>query len=60
MSVNTSELKYENNKTKDEEPSVMNDSVINAPRYFKLFECSKTFLGNIDATYEQACMATLK
>ena len=38
ISVNTSEVKYSMNKTKDEEPSVTDNSVINAPIYFKLFE----------------------
>ena len=28
------------NETKNEEPLVTNNSVINAPRYFKLFKCS--------------------
>ena len=48
------------NETKDEEPSVTDNSVINAPSYFKLFECGKKLLNNIDATYEQACMANLQ
>ena len=26
-------------ETKDEEPSVIDNSIINAPRYVKLFEC---------------------
>ena len=34
----------------------MDYSVIKAPIYFKIFECGKNFLKNIDATYEQACM----
>ena len=46
------------NKKKNEEPSVTDNSVINVPSYFKLFECGKNFFNNIDATYEQACMAT--
>ena len=40
------------NKTKDEEPLVTDNLVINAPIYFKLFECGKNFLKNIDTTYE--------
>ena len=48
------------NKTKDEEPSVIDNSVINAPSYFKLFGCGKNFLNNLDATYERACMTTSK
>ena len=48
------------NETKDEEPSVTNNSVINAPIYFKKFERGKNLLNNIDATYEQSCMETLQ
>ena len=60
ISVNTSEVKYAMNETKDEEPSVTDNSVINAPSYLKIFECIKNFLKNLDATYEQACMETLQ
>ena len=35
---------------------VTDNSVINAPIYFKLFECGKNFMKNIDAAYEQLCM----
>ena len=52
ISVNTSEVKYVKNKKKDEKPSVMDNSVINATRYFKLFECGKKFLNKIDTTCE--------
>ena len=38
----------------------MNNSVINTPRYFKLFKCGRKFLNKLDATCEQACMATSK
>ena len=38
ISVNTSEVKYAMNKTKDEEPLVTNNSVINVSIYFKLFK----------------------
>ena len=55
-----SEIKYATNKTKDWEPLVTDNSVINALRNFKLFQCSKTFLKNIDATYEQARMSNLQ
>ena len=48
------------NKTKYEEPLVTDNSIINEQRYFKLFECGKNFLKNIDATYERACMETLQ
>ena len=56
ISVNKSRIKYAMDETKDEEPLVTDNSVINALRYFKLFQCDKTFLTNCDATYEQACM----
>ena len=39
---------------------ITNDSVINAPIYFKLFECGKNFLNRLDATFEQACMENSK
>ena len=48
------------NETNDEEPSVTDNSFINAPKYFKLFECGKNFLNNLDATCERAFMATLQ
>ena len=38
----------------------MDYSVIKAPIYFKIFECGKNFLKNIDATYERACMANFQ
>ena len=38
ISVNTSEVKHAMNEIKDEEPSVTDNSFINAPSYFKLFE----------------------
>ena len=60
ISVNTSEVKYAMNETKDEEPLVIDNFVINAPRYFKLFECGKNSLKNIDAMYERACMANFQ
>ena len=44
------------NETKDEEPSITDNPVINVPRYFKLFGCGKHFLNKIDAIYEQECM----
>ena len=56
ISVNTSEVKYAMNETKDEEPSITDNPVINVPRYFKLFGCGKHFLNKIDAIYEQECM----
>ena len=40
------------NETKDEEPWVTDNSFINEWNYFKLYECVKEFLKNIDATYE--------
>ena len=47
-------------ETKDKEPLVTYKSVINQPRYLKLFECGKKLLNNLDATYEQACMANFQ
>ena len=46
------------NETKDEEPSVPDNSIINAPSYFKIYDFGKTFLNNLDGTYGEACMAT--
>ena len=60
ISINMSEIKYEMDETKYEEPLVTDNLVINAPIYFKLLECGNNFLKNIDATYEQTCMATLQ
>ena len=40
------------NETKDEEPLVTDNSVIIAPRYFKIFECGEKFLNRLDATCE--------
>ena len=60
VSVNTSEVKDAMGETKDEEISVTKNSVINEPSNFKLFECSKNLLNNIDAMYERACMKTLQ
>ena len=42
ISVNASKVKYAMSETKDEEPLVTNNSVINATIYVKLFERSKT------------------
>ena len=47
ISVNTSEVK----DTKDEEPPVMDISLIKAPGYFKLFKYIKYFFQNLDAIY---------
>ena len=44
ISVNTSEVKDAMNKTKYEEPSVTDKSVINVLSYFKLFGCNIKFL----------------
>ena len=54
ISINMSEIKYEMDETKYEEPLVTDNLVINAPIYFKLLECGNNFLNNIDATYERA------
>ena len=48
------------NETKDEEPSVIDNSVIIAPNYFKLLECGKKILNKLYAAYVRAYMATLK
>ena len=37
---------------------VTDNSVINKPSYFNLFEYGKNLLNGIDDTYERACMAT--
>ena len=47
ISVNTSEVKGAMNETKDKEPLVTDNSVINATIYFKLFECHKNFSKNL-------------
>ena len=60
ISVNTSEVKYAMNETEDKKPLVAYNPEINAPRYFKIFECGKKFLKNLDATYEISCMETLQ
>ena len=60
ISVNTNKVKDANNKTRNEVPSVTDNSVINAPRYFKLCEFGKTFLNKIDGTCELLCMETPK
>ena len=46
------------NETEDEEHSVIDNSVLNVPSYFKLFESGKNVLNNIYAMYKRACMAT--
>ena len=55
-----SEVKYAMDKTKYVETLVTDNLFINAPSNFKLLECGNNFLKNIDATYEQTCMATLQ
>ena len=60
ISINKNEVKDAMNETNDEEPSVTDNSVIIAPRYFKIFEYGKNFLNKLDATCERACMATLR
>ena len=51
ISANERRVKDAMNETKDEEPSVTDNLLINAPRYFKLLEWGKNFLNNLDATY---------
>ena len=48
--INTNKEKYAIDKTEDEEPSVIDNPVINELRYFNLFECGKNFLNKIDST----------
>ena len=60
ISVNMSEVKYAKNETNDEETWVTDNSVINASKYFNLFECSNLFLNTFYAMCDQACMATTK
>ena len=50
ISVNKIKVKDEKNKTKDEEPSITDNSVINAPIDFKLFKWGKNFLNKLDTT----------
>ena len=47
-----SEIKDANIETNNEEPLVTDNSVINAPSYFKMFKCGKNFLNKIDAMCE--------
>ena len=44
IGVNTSKLKYAKKETKDEDPLVTDNAVVNVPSYFKLFEYGKNFL----------------
>ena len=60
ISVNTIKVKHANNETKDGEPLVAYNSVIDASSYFKLFECSKNLLNKLDVTCEQACVSNSK
>ena len=50
--------KYANNEAEYEEPTVTDDPVVKETRYFNIFECTRNILNNIEATCEQACMAT--
>ena len=47
-------------ETGDEKPLVTDNPVIDDLSYFNLFECGRKFLKNLDATCEQACIATSK
>ena len=58
ISVNTRKVKYAMNETKYEEPLVADNSVSNTPSYFKLFECGKNILDNLDNTYEREFITT--
>ena len=59
-SVNTSRIKNPKIEIKDEQPSVTDNSVTNAPIHFKLFEYDRFFLNKLDAICEQPCMANLE
>ena len=59
ISVNTSEVKYAKNETKDEEPLVTDTSVINGPNYFKLF-CAVKVLEKLDTMCDHVCVAYSK
>ena len=37
---------------------VTDNPVIKEPSYFNIFECGKTILNKLDATFKRACMAT--
>ena len=56
VSFNASKVKDAKNETRNEEPSHVDNSVINAPRYLKPFECGENFLNRIDSTCELACI----
>ena len=60
ISFNSIKVKDATNETKNEEPLVADNSVINTTSYLKLFDCGKTILNNVDSTYEQAFMGTLQ
>ena len=48
------------NKKKYEEPSVIDNSVINTLIYFNIFQFGKKFLNKLDSPCEQACMSNPK
>ena len=58
QTINTSKEKYAIDETEYEEPLVTDNPVIKEPSYFNLFERGKNLSNRIDATCEQACMAT--
>ena len=49
-SINTNNEKDAIDKTKDEEPSVADNPVVDETIYFNLFKCGKNFLDKRDAT----------
>ena len=55
---NTNKEKDAKNEAEYEEPIFAYDPVVKEPRYFNIFEWGKNILNSLDATYEQACMAT--
>ena len=58
--INANKEKYATDETEDEKPLVKDNTVINEPSCFNLFECGKKLLNKLDATCEQGCMATSK
>ena len=56
--IHKNKEKYAIDEAEHEEPLATDNPVINKPSYLKLFKCGKNILNRLDATCEQACMAT--
>ena len=56
--INTNKETYVIDETEDEEPSVIDNPVINETSYFNLFKCGKYLLNNLDAMRKRVCVAT--